>query len=283
MHHAARDSTRSGIAVTGCTATFKGLQIIPTGSASGQAKPNTSAYLLFEAGKRPSREDILARSSASSSGFSVSYDPVSEGSNISNVWLELLTDGLTFDISGLNPTAGLAINHVVQSVGFDSVPDPHACEAVCITTGPHLGSGWTMLPILRSLAGLASELTGLEGCIGLYWPAAACLSAPAFIRSSVTRWLDGGVFPGLGLASLILLPDGTLQSKGLALFTGQEMQVAPDLGADRTERSKLALRLLDEFVTEAPVTRTVELAGPDGSRLTLRPIERGRIVRVERV
>jgi hypothetical protein len=73
-------------------------------------------------------------------------------------------------------------------------------EAVTLQPGPHLVEGATMLPVVRTLAGLAAALSELPGVQAVAWHPAQSWYAPQFFRNSVTRWLEGGAFPGLNLA-----------------------------------------------------------------------------------
>ena len=96
------------------------------------------------------------------------------------------------------------------------------------------------------------------------------------------RWIEGGVFPGLGLAALTPMPDGGMQSQGLALFTGQELRLEPELAADRTAGAKVALRLMHWLVEHGRLEAKETLPGPDGRPLHLEPSANGRFVRVWR-
>jgi hypothetical protein len=114
------------------------------------------------------------------------------------------------------------------------------------------------------------------------WHAARSWSGPAHYRESVLRWIDGGVFPGLGLAAFVPMPDGGMQSQGLALFTGQELRLEPDLTEDRAAGAKVGLRLMHWLVEHGRLEGPELLPGPDGLPLRLELSDNGRFVRVWR-
>lgn len=158
--------------------------------------------------------------------------------------------------------------------------DVYTAEAVTLRPGPHLAGGATMVPVVRMLASVAASLCRLQGISAVAWHPARCWSAPDAFRESVRRWVDGGVFPGLILAALSLSPDRGLHSEGLALFTGQELRLEPEILEDRAEAVKLAVRLLDFLVERGRIDGPETLTGPDSSLLRLEPSENGRFVRV---
>ena len=128
-----------------------------------------------------------------------------------------------------------------------------------------------MLPVLRTLAWLAAQLSVLPGLEAIAWHPARTVCAPDYFRNSVLRWVGGGAFPGLGLAALDQQADGSILSEGLALFTRQELRVGSDLGQDRAERAKIALRLMHWLVENGRVEQPTSLTGPSGETLLLEP------------
>jgi hypothetical protein len=73
-----------------------------------------------------------------------------------------------------------------------------------------------------------------------------------------------------------------MQSQGLALFTGQELRLEPELATDRAEGAKIALRLMHSLVEHGPLDAEERLTGPDGQPLRLEPSENQRFIRVWR-
>ena len=120
----------------------------------------------------------------------------------------MLVNGLTFDLHGLAP--GPAADPPPRRHEFGLPADFYEgpLEAVTLQPGPHLAEGARMAPVVRALAGLAAQLSALPGVRAVAWQPALTWCAPQPFRDSVTRWLEGGVFPGLSLAALVAMADG---------------------------------------------------------------------------
>jgi hypothetical protein len=246
----------------------------------------SAASLLFAPGERPEREAVAALARGGS-GFAISLDPAANDDRVNGpagpgTWLELLANGLTFDLVGLAPGASASAPDPGHAFGFAAGFEAGPMEAVTLQPGPHLAAGAAMLPVVRSLALLAARLAALPGTRAVAWHPARCWCEPEHYRASVLRWIEGGVFPGLGLASLVPMPDGGMQSQGLALFTGQELRLEPELAEDRAAGAKIALRLMHWLVEHGRLDSAERLPGPDGLPLRLEPSGNGRFVRVWR-
>ena len=232
--------------------------------------------LLFDDQARvdaPAIYKLAARSGA----FSISYDP---RENRDGNWLELLADGLTFDLKGLAPGNGEI--HELHPHQFD-LPEqfnPFRYSALTMAPGPHLLSGAAMMPVVRSQMWLGALLCQLPGVAAVGWLPARTLSGPGHFRRSVTSWLEGGAFPGFGLTALLPSPDGGMQSEGLAFFTGQELRLEPELAADGAEGTRVALRLIHELIERGPIEKRERASGPAGEALRLDPSPNKRFVRV---
>ena len=264
--------------------------MISTPRDIGEGDAGSAVSLLFAAGHRPAAAAIreLARKR---DGFAVSFDPAAEqaggesgphGGDDGQQWLELLANGLTFDLVGLAPGECAPPPPLAHRFAIAETLDPAGLEAVTLRPGPHLAGGHAMIPVVRSLAWLAALLAQLEGVAAIAWHPARSWCGPGYFREGVLRWVEGGVFPGLGLAALAVTADGGMQSEGLALFIGQELRLEPELAADRAEGAKIAVRLLDFLVEGGPLTSPRRVTGPDGLALRLEPSANGRFVRVWR-
>ena len=233
---------------------------------------------------RPSGRDVHSLAKGDG-GFSVIFEP-GDGVAVADdrpggaaVWLELLTSGLSFDLSGLAPGAPAEAPPYKRSLGLDK-GGFHELDAVTLTPGPHLAGGFGLLPIFRSLAALGGSLALLNGVRAVCWHSSRCWSEPRLYREGVARWAEGGVFPALTLTSLTVTPDGGMHSEGLALFTGQELRLEPEMAGDPAEAAKLAVRLIDHLVERGRVDGRETIAGPDSSPLRLQPSANGQFVRV---
>lgn len=236
--------------------------------------------LLFQAGRRP---DALAiRNLAARGGhFSISIDPSQEG-DAEEGWMELLANGLTFDLTGLAPYRPSEMPHCVHQFAIGAEFEKLELEAITLVPGPHLTAGGSMFPVVRGLALLAARLAELPEVEAVAWHPARALSGPEYFSRGVTGWVEGGAFPGLGLAALERLPDGSLRSEGLSLFTGQELLLPPEVAGDSAEGAKIALRLLNWLVEHGRIEQSFTFTGPSGEPIGVEPVENSAMLRVWR-
>jgi hypothetical protein len=192
--------------------------------------------------------------------------------------LELLINGLAFDLAGLGetPAARPAGRH---RFGLEEA-DLGGVEAIALVPGPHLTEGAAMMPVVRSQLLLALELAGLPGLVAVAWAPAQSWMAVDYFTRMITTWLEGGTFPVLGLTAIVNALDGGLQSEGLAFFTGQELRIEPELAEYRAPAAALAVRLINELVAQDPIASRHEFVGPDGTPMALEPSSNSRFVRV---
>lgn len=257
---------------------LKGAAAIGPSETHPGARPALS--LLFDPAARPDAAAIhqLARQSAE---FSVSHDPAQGGGEqAGRGWLELLANGLTYDLNGLPPGNAYAPRQFRHRFDLADSFEPKAFKALSLEPGPHLVGGAAMLPVVRSQAWLATQLCALPGVAAVGWGPARSLCSAAHFTGSVRRWLEGGAFPALGLTALSGTSDGGLHSEGLAFFTGQELRIEPELAADKASAARLGVRLINELVARGKLAQAEQIAGPNGERLTVAPSENGRFVRV---
>lgn len=214
--------------------------------------------------------------------IAISHDPAS-GRTASDPpgWIELLRDGMTFDLSGLAPADPAPLPALEHR--FDCPEDllESRKAALRLAPGPHLVAGGHSLPVVRTMAGLAAALVrALPDVRAVAWAPAASLIGPGFFASTVEAWLAGGPFPALGFTAFRATVDEGLQSVGLAHFTGQELRIEPDLAADRTAATRLGVRLVNLLVGVGPLKASERVTGLDGAPLRLDPSPNGRYVRV---
>ena len=228
------------------------------------------------------RPDAAAIHALTQSGeFSVSLDPAQVADEpVERGWLELLANGLTYDLYGLSPGNAQAPGQFRHRFDVPDSFEPRSFKALSLQPGPHLAGGGAMLPVVRSQAWLATQLCALPGIAAVGWAPARCLSSVGHFTAAIRRWLEGGVFPALGLTALSETSDGGLHSEGLAFFTGQELRIEPEVANDKTAAARLGVRLINELVTRGRLTQSERVTGPDGERLTIAPSENGRYVRV---
>lgn len=212
--------------------------------------------------------EALARSGAGQ----VSHDPaLGKAAGAASDWLEVVIDGLTFDLLGLAPGRGLQARAARHRFGLDAATLA-GCQSIGLAPGPHLAGAANALPVVRTLLQLAAALTRHWGsALGTLWlPADSAMHRDLFV-SAIEAWLAGGVFPALGLTGVTERPDGRLASDGLAFFTGQELVLDPALSADRIAATRLLVRLLDRLIESPPLIGETTVPLDDGQWLRLSP------------
>jgi hypothetical protein len=244
----------------------------------------TGLFLLFHAGNRPD-VSALRKAIAGVDGLSISHDPSSNadaGDEITN-WVEVVMDGLSFDITGLAPEKPIAAPEFTWPNGAGDLSAISEAHVVIIAPGPHLTGGAYLLPILRGLLSLGARLgERMTGLLAYGWPPSKGLIDPALFNASADGWAKGGPFPASTLIRFKDAVDMGLQSEGLAVFTGQELRLEPDLVEDKNMALRLGMRLVDQLVLRGRIEQVEELTGPDGNKLCLEPSRNGKFVRVWR-
>ncbi len=210
---------------------------------------------------------------ASSLGARVSFAPPCRDG-----WLELLSSGLTFDLEGLSPAEPVPQVAPEFVLGFEGESPGDNLEAVNLVPSDHIAGGAGMQPVMRAMAGLAANLVS-----HLPVRAVACRTAltcmdPAYFTRMVITWLGGGAFPALGLTGLQLASDGSVASKGLAFFAGQEMQLESRAGESATDAIKIAIRVVDYLVRTGPIREARHIDIGEGHVFLAEPSKVGKRV-----
>ncbi len=199
------------------------------------------------------------------------------------VRVELVLEGLTFDLEGLAPGAAADLPDIMHKFDLARHPAPYRFESLRLTPGRHLSGGERSIPILRGLIALARELLCLfEGVEAVAWPPAKSAIGRRFFESTTAAWLDGGAFPALGLIAFKETADGALQSLGLDYLIGQELRIEPPITDDTVAATRLALRLIDQLIIIGGITEAERVVAPDGDRLVMKQSRNGKFIRVWR-
>lgn len=253
--------------------------------------------MLFIEGKRPDRRAILDFIEDLPSS-SLTYDPAagsrlsvvkenSDGASLTRsrpdegVWIELLRDGLTFDLEGLAPSTALDLPKIEHRFDFDLSQALGTYDTLRLIPGDHLSGGESTMPVVRCLVSLARDLAiTFPELQAVVWPPAKSVIGSQFFESTATAWLEGGAFPAMGLTSFVELAEGGVQTLGLSYFIGQELRIGPPIGNQKTEATRLGIRLVNQLVLIGGIETDESLTAPDGSRLVLRPSRSGKLVEV---
>jgi hypothetical protein len=224
-------------------------------SAAGEVERGTRlACLLVDNDARPDAAGVQRL--AERGAFSISNAMSADAG-----WVELLSDGLTFDLAGLAPGPAIAAPVIANWYGVE--PVPNGCAAITLAAGPHLAGAEHLLPVVRVAAALVASLSALPGVRSVSWLPADCATRPDWFATAVQAWLRGGPFPALALSALERGEPGTLSSRGLGFLIGHDFRLTGcgDLAPD--DAARIAIRLTDWLVVHgAPATpREVELDG----------------------
>lgn len=246
--------------------------------------------MLFAKGKRPDRVDVRAFAEHQQAAR-ISNDPFGEDASAQPppvwpgqpLWVELLRDGLTFDLSGIAPGAQCEFPVIAHRFDLAELPTGVTHDALAFLPGPHLASASRSQPVVRTMFALVCDLIEhFEDLEAVCWgPSRSALGRRCFL-SIVRAWLDGGPFPALGLTAFIAEPDNALTSEGLAFWIGQELRIEPPLGNDTVAATRLGVRLVNQLVLSGAVTADDRIIGPDGAPLVLRPSQDRSIISVRR-
>lgn len=246
--------------------------------------PGAGLALLFRAGERPGADAIaqaLESGQAAGPAARVSHRP-QDGAG----WLELLASGLTFDVRGLAPVAAMTRAPLPEGphrrFGFaagSALPAAH--ESIDLVPASHILAGAGLQPVVRTLLGVAANLVLHLPVAAIHWQPADTLIEPRYFARLVLGWLGGGAFPALGLTALEPASDGSIATRGLAHFTGQEMQLEGRAGESPAETAKLAIRVIDHLVRQGRLAAPHRIGTGPGALLA-EPSRVGRLVLVWR-
>ena len=235
---------------------------------------------MFAAGKRPTANDIerlLSSPDLAGAAAHISYRPPNDEG-----WLEILATGLTFDLLGLAPQQPASTPPIENFYGVTANALPEHTEAVTLVPGEHINSLRATLPVVRAMTSLAASIALPLGAQALCWHPASSVMEPQYFSRIVFNWLAGGAFPALGLTAVLEQADGSIASRGLTYFIGQELQLEARKGEAKADSVKLAVRLIDHLVRSGRLQAARELQGPGGERLVAEPSSSGDTVWVWR-
>ncbi len=257
--------------------------------SQSQRAHDAQLYLLFAKGRRPDRNAVRAFV-AGRPAVSISHDPFPEDAPHAEAlwpaqqhWLELLCDGLTFDLAGLAPGPGSPVPDMAHRFDLAELPAPADHEGLTLRPGPHLAAGRNSMPVMRALLGLACEMVRhFDDIVAVSWCPAGTAIGRRFFESVISAWLEGGPFPALGLTAFAETADGALESTGLDFWIGQELRIEPPLSTDRVAATRLGIRLVNHLVLAGGLEADDRIIAPDGTPLALRPSHNRAIISVLR-
>jgi hypothetical protein len=236
-------------------------------SDSVTARAAAGVSFLFHAGERPDAAEWRHALGASQTRARMVREDGASGS------AELVLDGLTFDVDGLPPAAGVLLG-ALQSVDADGEPIVQDFEAVQVYPGHHLSGGLGMAPVVRALVALAAGIAVRLPVSAIYWHPAEALVKPQAFAHAAWAWLAGGTFPARVLTALTVLQDGSVASRGLAHFTGQEIMLKPRQGESAEQALRIAEQVVAYLVAHGRVAAISDVI-VGGELVCIEPAQRG--------
>lgn len=229
-------------------------------------------HFLFSAGQRPSR-DALMRIITPSPRFRIgdSQKSTSGGGNDESR-LEVVVDGLSFDILGLEP-GGTAVRPDIRHYADGAIElTDGEVEVVALIPGPHIASGPAELPIIRAMMELAVGLTtAWTRSIAVVWGPGRIAATPGFFSRAVARWIGDGPFPASTLVGFARHGEETLRSEGAAFFVGQEIEVTGEVARATDMARGIGSRVMNHLMTNGRIEEVSHIQGRDGTVLRLAP------------
>jgi hypothetical protein len=174
-------------------------------------------------------------------------------------------NGTSFEIVFRGVTFQLAITSTVPELGglkkiFCNLDPALVGCAVDLILGNHVAGGEQVPAIIQAMLGVARKLGSSLGAKGTIWHPADIVSGFPYFSEAVADYVEGGAFPALVLVNFTGGDDGVITSHGLALLSGQELQVgATDM--DQSEMMRRVVRVVHDIATNGPVRSAVKLAG----------------------
>lgn len=229
------------------------------------------AALLYDQALLPAMADF-APGSAESATFAISHiAPPEEG------WIEILRDGLTFDLHGLADGPVQKTPDIRAGVGID----PAARSGLAVLTlspGPHLAGAQRLLPVIRVAAEILMDISRIGSATAVVWlPANLIVRTDLFVKA-VRPWLDGGPFPAPALVALHSDASGQVRSEGLNFFIGQEFLLQSKASENGASLARVAIRLIDWLVAHGPISISTEAVLAGTGAVFLEVSESGRIL-----
>lgn len=234
--------------------------------------------LFFEGDARPTAAQLADAVRMSGIG-DAAHDPLRRAQSAAVVdWLELVIDGLTFDVLGLMPGRAFSIPPPRHRLGI-ATERLLEVETIAIAPGPHVAAAANAMPVVRTMLRIAAVLARkFESVVAAHWLPAASLVGRDVFLDIVDGWVAGGVFPAPILTGIVERPDGALRSDGFAFFSGQELELEPALCGDRIAATRLLMRLLDQLAGHRAFAGEQEVALAGGG--CVRIVGQGALVRV---
>ncbi|WP_298282477.1 hypothetical protein [Novosphingobium sp.] len=229
------------------------------------------AALLYDAALLPTLQHVLAEAERGAT-FAVSHKPAADDG-----WVELLRDGLTFDLHGLAGGPVQPLPEMRAAVGLDRAASADL-GVLTLAPGPHLAGAQRLLPVIRVAADLLADLARIGPATAIVWLPAKLMVRADLFEKAVRPWLQGGPFPAPAFVAIHSDGAGGLRSEGLNFFIEQEFSLVPGSTDGASALSRVAIRLIDWLVAHGPISSSTDAVLAGTGAVFLEVPERGRIL-----
>ena len=152
---------------------------------------------------------------------------------------------------------------------------------VDISLAEHVAGGERVPAIIQALLGVSQKLGTSLNAVAAVWHPAHVVSGFGYFSEVVSDYLVGGAFPVLALVNFKASDDGMITSTGLALLSGQELQVA-DCGMEQREMMRRVVRVVHDVAVNGPIREAVKLDGIEPDEiLELQPLRESGLLRMK--
>jgi hypothetical protein len=150
-----------------------------------------------------------------------------------------------------------------------------------ISLGKHVAGGERVPAIMQALLGIGYKLGTSLNSAAAVWHPAKVVSGFAYFSEAVADYLAGGAFPVLAMVNFKADNDGVINSTGLALLSGQELQVS-NSGMDQREIMRRVVRVVHDVAVNGPIRESVKLDGIELDEiLELEPLAESGLLRMK--
>lgn len=198
-------------------------------------------------------------------------------------WAELVVSGITFKLNGLGDGQSCQSSAADTLIDIASTYLLDRSETLCLSLGDHVRSGGKSTAIIRVMIECARIIvSAFPNCIGVSWESARIVASPKFFLAQAQEWDNKGQFPIRFFVIIRPSIDEGIESRGLELFTGQELRIEPEIVHAMPDVNLLSERLAVTLALHGGLDAIQTYTAPDGTTLKLEPSVNGRYVRVWR-
>ena len=235
--------------------------------------------VLFRSGSMPRFEDL--RTADTSSMHDLSAPRITRlHDRDAEERFTLSTNGVTFRLRSHETDDGLL--DIFSRSAREQLSDELGVRfsAWSLRAESNIARGALAAPVLQAQLRAGSLLALAEhDCLGLCWVPSRIVAPPSRVLDLVDAWQTGNRFPIDLFVAFVRDLDGGQRSRGLALFTGQELRLEPSFSPDDGLALQTGRTIAEALIELGTVEDAIHLRLPDKSNYRLEPSPNGRFVR----